>query len=880
MDVVLPWRALTLDNGLTVLMHPDPAIPEVAVELWIRGGSREEGPGEYGIAHLFEHYGLRAARTYSNPSNLALYSEVTRDGNAKSDYDYLRFFHQVAPHGLELALASAADRLDSSADGLTAERLERDKRIVINELRRSEDTGWDPEVMMRSRRGTFGADHPYGHGIAGSVEEVQGASLERMQVWHRRHVGAANALLLLAGGFDPARAEALVRRYFGSVAPGTPLPRVREWIPRPQATRREAMEKGVPYGTVYLRWPVPPWGSADGDHLTLLGEVLAGAADSRLGRRASASGAGLDSAFYEANLWEMAGEFTLGGTFLDRAAADSVEAILRAELEGLLEEGPTGAELGRARALIRSRMVRGLEQPAWIGGRTEVLGQGMLFRGDPDHYRVRMARIARATAAEVREAGRRWLASPGYTLHVLPRPRYTVAEGVDRRAALPRTSGEAPAFPVVRDTVLRNGLRVIAVERPQLPVVQVTLGVRAGRESDDARTAGRAQLALDALQRVPATPGGVPLVDALGALGGEVTASLDDDLARLAVSVLSEHADAALHLLAGALTRELPHDVHRRAREEARARLERTLADPLELRTRALACRLSVEDRCNPSALDGLGTRSALAELSAEAMRDFLARRYHPANAILAVSGDISLERIVPGLERAFGEWRPRDAANRVAAVPYLPGGAVITVLDRPGASQSHILFAQPLPAGAGSDLLRARLLTYALSRSMDANLRERKQWSYGVWPVWLEVGRERSLLRMNVAVQTDRTAEAVAEILADVRRLARDPVDTATLASARTRAERQVSWAVTSLSDLNDLLLDMARLGLPGDYPSEYLQRVRSLSPADVNVAARALLRPDAVAWVIVGDRARIEPGLRALGIGEVRVVGGGELW
>jgi zinc protease len=861
-----------LENGLTLLMQPDLSLPVVGVEVWVRGGSREEAPGQFGVAHLFEHHLPSSGRFFRNAENRALYTRTSRNGNAGTEPDFVRFYGEVTPEGLEALLGAQADRLESDPKGFTAERLKRDQDIVVNELRRSANTEWDVEVRALLQRGTFGAEHPYGHAGSGSEAEVRAATPELMQDWHRRFAGAANAFVLISGNFDPSAAEAMVRRHFGSIRPGDTAARATEWVPRPRPLR-EVVEREVKQGTVYMRWPVPAWGTAAGDYLGLLASVLA----QRLSRRANEPGAGPSAARAEVELWELAGAFTLKGSFEDAAAGEAVETLLRAELEKLLREGPTPSELARAKAQSQSEFVRMLQQPAWRGGRTDVLGLGLLYRGDPEHYRTSLARTSEATPGAVAREGRRWLSEPGYVLHVLPRPSRKAGEATDRGAAVKAPDPKPAAFPEVQDATLPNGMRLLLAERAQLPLAQLTLAFEAGAATDGAADAGRARVTLNALARQAVAPDGTTLKEALEALGAKLDTRLDEDFAALSISVLSDRVEEAVRLVGAALARDLNDTAIRGARAEALKELEAALKDPLRLRVRALACALDAGAACNPGALDGSGTRAGLERLTPESVRRFQAERYRPSKALLTVTGDFKRERAAALLARTFPGRAAREEAAASAGLrarELRPGGFV--VVDHPGATQSYLLLALPLPAGVTADPLRAEVLARALRTRLADNLRGSKGWIYDVYPFGVEARRRGALMSLFMPIQLDKTAEAVAEIRAELKRLRDETVTKEFMDGVKSGAEGGlVTGALTSLAQLNAQLLELSRGGRRADYYAGALTSLRKLTPEDLRRAAQEMLDAERLVWVIAGDRSAVERELREAGVENIRVVG-----
>lgn len=866
-DVKLARTVVRLENGLTLLMQPDTTLPEVGVEVWIRGGAREESPGQFGVAHLFEHHLPSSGRFFRNAENRALYGRAVRGGNAATEPDFVRFYSKATPDGLESILAALADRLESDPKNFTAERLKRDQDIVVNELRRNAGTEWDVDVNGRLQRGTFGAEHPYGHAVSGSETDVRAATVELMQDWHRRFAGASNALVLISGNFDSASAEAMVRRLFGSIEPREVASRLTEWLPRARPLR-EVLESEVKQGTVYMRWPVPAWGTPAGDYLGLLARVLS----RRVERRAADAGSRLSAARAQVELWELAGAFTLKAAFDDAASADAAESLLRSELDSLLRDGPSAQELSLAKALSRLEFVQSLQQPAWRGGRTDVLGLGLLYRGDPDLYRARLSRTSSATPEEVAREGRRWLSEPGYVLRVMPRPARAAAGTVDRGATINAPPPKPASLPEAVEAKLANGMRLLTVERTQLPLVQLTLAFDAGSATDDAATAGRARAALYALTRQPVAAGGATLADALEALGAKPETHLDEDFASLSVSLLSDRVEDAVRLIASALTREPTDATAEAARRDALRDLESELKEPLRLRGRALACALGEEGSCDP----GAGARGALARLTPEALRRFYAERFTPANASLVASGDVDRRRLSALLVRDLpskGMRAPTPARADASSVTARPGGFL--VVDYPGSPQAHLLLALRLPPEAASDPLRADVLAKALRTRLMENLRGAKGWSYEVYPFGVDVRRRGAFMYFNIPLQGDKLAESVAEIRAEVKRLRDEPVTAEFLAGVKTYAEGDITSALTSLEIMNEQLLETARADRPAGYYAEALRGLPKLTPEDLRRDALAALDPERMLWVIAGDRAAVERELREAGVESFRVFG-----
>ncbi|HYR29033.1 MAG TPA: insulinase family protein [Thermoanaerobaculia bacterium] len=770
-DVQLPYRLITLENGLQVVIQPDPSMPSIGVEYWIRGGSREEATGQHGIAHLFEHNVPYSSKFNANPENRALRSRTNRGGGAGTEPDFLRFYSYTMPEGLEAALAAAAGRLESEQEGFTAENVARDQDIVISELRRGGNIDWDLDVLYHLHRGTFGADHPYGHAVSGNEADVRAATVGTMRDWHRRFSGAASAILFLVGNFDPAKAEPLIRKHFGPIPPGTRPPQPVEVVP-PARARRDVLEKDVTMPIVYMRWPVPAWGSADGDYLTLLAHILT--------NRMKDSTASVQ-------LLEIAGTFGLRG---------AEEAPMREALAKLLRDGVTDAELARAKTIQQTDFVRLLQRGVWRSSRADAIGFGLMFRGNADTYREQLARTENATPAQVNDAARRWLSAPGYVLQVLPRPKRSAAGTIDRSATINPGDATPATFPTVERKTLANGLPTILIRRDALPLAQITIAYPPGTD-------------VDALRRTLATD--------LSPLGAEVTTRTDPDYATLSINVLSSRVNEAL--------------------TGARA------------------------SRPQPAAVPAAGTPiqqrdQALSKIIGEPQP---ATTIEGAEALI-LSGNLK-EIPTAASQLPLQKTKP-------TTTPLKPAKERFVIVDFPTTNQAHMLLAWVLPPSVAKDPLPADFVTTALRTRLMNNLRTAKGWSYEVFPYGAEIRRGGAIARFNIPVQTEKTAEAIAEIKKEIADLRDKPVSAEFLGQIRSYVEGGLTGGLSSLAQLNLQALDLVRNDLPADAHAKALARLQTFSAADLQNAAKALMPPGELIWIIAGERTAIERELQELGV------------
>lgn len=404
----LSWERFELSNGLEVVFLPDSTQDEVAVELWTRAGIRHEPVGRFGMAHFFEHALPHGAMLRTAVRGLA---ESLRTGsNARTLYDYTRYYQKAKRQGLELFLLMAADRLGSDpAFDLTDDAIEIQRERVLAEMERQANTRWGEPVRARLARGTFGAAHPYGHAAYGTAEETRLTTRDDLVRWHRGHVRPEYSTLFVAGGFDPVATRSIVDVIFGRIPGGTRPPAPAPDVPTP-AGGRASLQVAAGESMLFLAWPAPEWASGDTPLLELFGHVLAN-------RLSADPPAGVLRSSVEAEGLELAGSFTIVVAHEPTANTATLETWVRDALAAALQRLGQD-ELAAALTAEHRRVAGFMDQLGWIGGRIELVGESLIFSGNPGHYVDHLNLQGRAQPDDVLNVARRWLTPPAFVLLV------------------------------------------------------------------------------------------------------------------------------------------------------------------------------------------------------------------------------------------------------------------------------------------------------------------------------------------------------------------------------------------------------------------------------------------------------------------------------
>jgi zinc protease len=641
---------------------------------------------------------------------------------------------------------------------------------------------------------------------------------------------------------------------------------------------RQIMQDRVPQARLYKVWNVPQYGSADATYLDLASDILAGGKSSRLYKRLVYRDRIATSEFGFMDAREIAGHFVLSATAQPKGDLRAVEKALDEEVAAFIATGPTAAELERVKTQSRADFVRGMERVGGFGGTSDILARGQVFLGNPDAYKVQLERIQRATAADIRAAARRWLSDGVYVLEVHPFPTYTTAPNGADRKTMPAvgTPPEAPLPPVQRAT-LSNGLKVVLARRTAIPLVRLSLVLDAGFAADKASAPGISSMTMKMLDEGTTTRSALQIGDALASLGADLNAGSDLDVATVSLSVLTDKLTPALDLYSDVILHpSFPATDLARLKQNTLALIQQEKVSPTGLALRVFPALLYGQGHAYAQPLTGSGTEASVRAMTRDDLTQFARTWFKPNHATLVVVGDITLPELTPLLEHAFHEWKPGDIPAVNIATVSGPPKTEVFILDRPGAEQSLIFAGSLVAPKANSDEVAFQTFNDAFGGSFSSrinmNLREDKHWSYGVFSFAMDARGQRPWV-IYAPVQTDKTKESLAELVKEMHDVTTDrPLTADELQGAKDRQTLTLAGRWETGNAVSAALQEIATFGLPEDYYQTYASRIRALTPAEVAKVASEFVKPNHEVWVVVGDRAKIEAGVRELNLGDLQ--------
>jgi zinc protease len=422
------------------------------------------------------------------------------------------------------------------------------------------------------------------------------------------------------------------------------------------------------------------------------------------------------------------------------------------------------------------------------------------------------------------------------------------------------------------------GWQVVLAQRPAIPVVALSLQFDAGYAADAGRKLGTASFTLEMLDESTTSRSALDIDAEAESLGAEIATESDLDTSRAVLSALKENLVPSVALFADIVRNPaFPAEEMERQRVRWLAAIEREENEPVSMALRTLPPLLYGTGHAYGIPFTGSGTGDSIRALSRDDLVAFHGDWIRPDNATLFVVGDTTLGEILPVLEQSFGAWQP--PAREIPAKPLgdvpLPQASRVLVIDKPGAPQSLILAAHLAPpTGVDNDIaigLMNDVIGGEYLARVNQNLRVDKHWSYGAY-TFLQDARGQRPFMVYAPVQTDRTADAVAELRGELDRfLGAAPATPEELERVFRSNAHSLPGHSETAGEVLATLQENVRFGRPDDYAATLKQRYEQVDLESLQGAAEQVLRPDRLTWVIIGDRAEIEQGLRELGIGEV---------
>jgi zinc protease len=875
-----------LDNGLEIILVEDHQLPLVAFNLWIHAGPRNEAAGQTGFAHLFEHLMFAGTKHIARGEADKLVDSVGgTDSNGSTDFDRTNYFFTLPSKELELGLWIKSDMLGFMSDQVDNIALANQQDVVRNERRQSRENRPYGATDEATYAALFPAGHPYRAMIMGTHADIQSIGLDDVKAFASSYYRPNNATLVLAGDFNPAHAKKLITKYFGALKAGTPVPQPSVTQPVLTAEQRVQVSDRVELSRLDIAWHTPAFYRAGDAELDVAANILGGGKASRLYKKLVYERQIAQSVTAQQASASLGSVFGIEALARANQSLQDIEALIDAELATLASTPPSNEEVQRALAQIETGLLARLETVSTLADTINNYNQ---HAGDPDFAGKDLARYRAVTPEAVRAAVAAYLrknarvvvqTSPGEQqlaaeVATPPMPTEVIkgeALNADEpwRASRPGSGKSTPLkLPEGKRFTLANGLTVVHVPKPGLPLVSAVLALRAGQLANPLSQPGLASFTAAMLQEGTATRSSQQIADEAANLGTQLRTGSGIEDAYISVNGLKANFAKSLALVADVVRNPAfsADEVERLKRSRLGALAEqRANASAIA----AVISKQSLFGDAHPLGTNVLGHEDSINATDRAALLQFWQSHYRPDQAALVVAGDVTGPELRKLAQALFGSWKkPANAVLAArAAVPRTTVARVVLV-DKPGAPQTALAVVGMGPTAdhrmsASINVMNAGLGGLFTSR-INQQLREVKGYTYGVNSFFAR-GREFGYFALTGSVRTDATAAALSDVFKEIEGLRERPMP----AEELMRVRNAQLLALPGLYDTNGAVAisyatDWMR-GLPARSITQWPAKLSAVTAGSAQKAAEKYVDPKGLIVVAVGDKAKILPQLAA---------------
>ncbi|MFO1413728.1 MAG: pitrilysin family protein [Burkholderiales bacterium] len=864
-----------LANGLAVVLFPDPSAATTSVNITYRVGSRHENYGETGMAHLLEHMLFKGTPTISDYRAEFSRRGMRTNGSTWLDRTNYHETFNASPADLEWALAMEADRMVNAK--VDRKDLDTEMTVVRNEMERGETNAW--RITLQRMLAAAYDWHNYGKATIGARSDVEGVDIDQLRAFYRTYYQPDNAVLVVAGQFDPDETLGWIAKYFGAIPkPARTLPRLYTTEPVQDGERTVTIRRVGDQQLLGIGYHTVPGAHPDNVALQALADIMTLAPSGRLYRAlVDARKASNVSSFVAALHDPGFAAFFVYIPLTD--AMDVAKETALATLEGVARAPITAAEVERVKARAQKNIDRALADPTQFG----ISLSESIAAGDWRLFFLNRDRVRALTAADVQRVALAYLKPANRAIAMYlpdaapdrapPSPSVDVAAMLrDYKGDAAVAAGEAfAATPAnlearTRRFTLGNGMKVALLpKKTRGGTVKVALQVDQGDEQSLFGRAPQGGMMAAMLNRGTTRKSRQEIEDTLDRLRATVEFGGSETRTSASAATYRDGLPGTLALLAEMLRQPaFPADEFAKVQREWAAGVEARRKDPEAIARRELRRHGNPypagDVRYAPTVDEEL---AGIRHTTVDDLRRFHAQFVGGGAAQIAIVGDFDADAVRTALEQAFGDWKAGSPYVRVPD-PLVPRAPAAITLETPDKANAVLFGDLALPLGDASPDYAALAVASGIVGEVTGSrlwmrIREKEGLSYGVYSsiAWnaFEPNSAFSLQAIYAPQNRVRLASALADELA---RAAADGFTAAEVARVKEGIQKRRQLARTQDAVLAAQLVQQMHTGRTFAFAGKADEAIAAVTPEAASAAYRRYVPPGGFVLVYVGDFAK----------------------
>ncbi len=897
--LVIPYEKYVLQNGLTLIVHEDHSDPVVHVDVTYHVGSSREEVGKSGFAHFFEHMLFQGSDNVEDEQHFKIVTEAGGTLNGSTNRDRTNYYETVPSNQLEKMLWLEADRMGFFLDAVTQKKFEVQRSTVKNERGQNYDNRPYGLAYEKYSKTLYPYGHPYSWLTIGYVGDLNRVDVGDLKNFFLRWYGPNNATLTVGGDVAPADVVKLAEKYFGSIGRGPEVKPVQVPAVMLDSTRYVSyVDNYAKLPLLYVVYPTVPNYHKDMAALQCLAQVLGQGRSSILYQQLTKKQVALQAGA-SSQLSELAGEFSVQIIPMPGKTLGDMEKLYRASLDSFEARGVTDEDIEKYKGSQESGIINGLQS---VAGKVSQLAAFQTFTGNPNKIADLLKMYSSVTKEEVMRVYNQYIrGKKAIVLSVLPKGQEALVAGADNfttdttgykapdygyeglkyvkgkdafsRKTMPG-NGPNPAIkvPAFWRKDLANGARVIGTENTEIPSVTLAITIPGGHlmQASDLSKVGLASYFSDMMMEDTKNYTSEQFGVELQKLGSSISVYSSTDGILFNVQALTKNLDKTLALLQERM-------FNPKFTEEAFDRLKKQKLESFKVqKSQPDAVADAVFAKINYGqahilGMDQEGTEETVGKMTLQDIRQYYDNYMTSQDAKVVVVGDIRQADILPKL--AFLDKLPKKKITlpKVAAAPPVDKTKVYLV-DVPKSAQSEfrVGYTTGMKYDATGDFYKATLANYALGGNFNSRLnlklREDKGWTYGARSGF-DADKYTGTFEFSSGIRGDATDSALIEVMKDVKDY---------LQSGPSADELQFMKSAIAQSDARkyetgpqkaQFIGRILDYNLPANFIEQQAKILKNITAAEIKAVSAKYIQPEKLNILLVGDKEKIEAGVKKLG-------------
>jgi zinc protease len=897
-ELVIPYSKYVLPNGLTIVLAEDRSDPLVHVDVTYHVGSAREEIGKSGFAHFFEHMMFQGSDNVADEQHFKIVSGSGGTLNGSTNLDRTNYYETAPSNQLEKMLWLESDRMGFLLDAVTQKKFEIQRSTVKNERGQNYDNRPYGLVGEFASKNLYPYGHPYSWLTIGYVEDLNRVDVQDLKNFFLRWYGPNNATITIGGDIKSADVLKMIEKYFGAIPRG---PEVTKTILAPVVIEKD---RYVSLTDNYAKQPLltkvfPTIANYDKDMgaLACLAQVIGQGKNSVLYQQLVKTQKAL-SASANSSLSELAGTFSFQLTPYPGKSLAGMDSLLKESLVAFEQRGVTDDDIAKFKGGIEAQYINGLQS---VSGKVSQLAAFQTFTGNPNMIGKMLSMYRGVTKEDVMAAYNKYVKGKfSTTVSVLVKGqttqpamadnytvdntnytkpnygydglKYTKATDVFDRSKQPGVGAnpvvKVPAF---SKQTLANGVKTIFAANNELPTVNISIRIAGGQlaETSIPEKSGIAGMTASMLNEDTKKYTAEQMAVELQKLGSSINVNATLDGTIFNVQSLKKNIGKTLELLEERMFNpSFTQASFTRLQKQAMEGFKQAKSQPSVIATDIFG-KLNYGNTVLGKSDNG--TETTIKSLTLKDVEDFYANNFTSQNARVVIVGDVKEADVMAQL--SFLNKLPNKkipVGNPTKGIAI--NKSIIYLVDVPKAAQTEFRVGMPTDKmyDATGEYYKLGLLNYSLggdfNSRLNINLREAKGWTYGARSGFSS-NEYAGYFSFSSGIRADATDSALLEVIKEIKNYAAKGITEEELAFMKMAIGQRDALAYETGNQKAGFVGRILQYDLPANFATQQNAILKNIKKAELDALAKKWLDVNKMNILLVGDKAKILPGLQKLG-------------